>query len=97
MKHPHFRDIKNEFCEVKRNHVAFSPARKTHSISVLSLISLWGNEPCPLVLRYGFLHHLPRTLKKNHRNGISPWRLVLFRGMCYIHIFAKKIEWEIKS
>ena len=27
-----------EFCEVIRNHVAFSPARKTYSISVLALL-----------------------------------------------------------
>jgi hypothetical protein len=56
-------DIKIEFCKVIRNHVAFSPARKTHSISVPRSHFLRGNEPCPLVLRYGFLHHLPRTLK----------------------------------
>ncbi len=67
-KHPNFCDFQNEFCKVMRNHVALSPARKAHSISVLAPISLGGNEPCPLVLRYGFLHHLPRTLKTNHRN-----------------------------
>ncbi len=36
--HPYFCDFKNEFCKVKRNHVAFPPARKTHSISVLALL-----------------------------------------------------------
>jgi len=41
-KPPKFRDSKKEFCEVIRNHVALSPARKAHSISVLALISLMG-------------------------------------------------------
>ncbi len=49
-----------------RNHVALSPASKAHSISVLALISLAGDEPCPLVLRYGFLHHLRITLCFNN-------------------------------
>ncbi len=37
-KHPHFRNFKNEFCKVIRNHASFSPARKTRSVSLLALL-----------------------------------------------------------
>ncbi len=93
--------FKYEFCKVTRNHVALSPASKAHSISVLALISLMRDEPCPLVLRYGFLHHLPRTLKYNHGNGNAYIVADKFDNkfrLCYKHLLKERPErstdWE---
>ena len=84
-KHPYFRDVKNEFKKVIRNHAAFSlkgrypargifPCAKTPAPHRHPLRDKIPSCHPPLKFQnhlYGFLHFLPRTPKYHGKKDAS--------------------------
>jgi len=56
-----------------RKHAAFDPASQKRLDSRLRSPHLFGSEPCPLSLPYGFLHPLPFAYYL--RGRVREWRL----------------------